>query len=185
MTRLTNVLRDAICARVLDHRFKSLLEEQQEREHLLGAMVYRDVYPEHVRSLVQQLPPEYLPTRDNVKAVFGETFAQVDFQSNWRVPLSHDGYNVVVKRYEAEHPLSVHFHTLKAERERLSEEMRAARRGVMSVLGSVATVSRLLKVWPEVAPFLGSLPAANPPRPTALALPLPQLNELLNLPKDN
>lgn len=184
MTRLTTYLRDTICTRVLEHRFKSLLAEQQERELLFGQVVYLDLYPENIRDLMQRLPAGFLPTRKEVKAMFGETFAHVYFPEDRRVAEAHDSFNVVVKRYDADHPLSGHYHVLEADRERLEEEQRAASRGINSVLGSVSTLSRLLQVWPEVRPFLSNLPGANPPRPTALALPLPALNELLNLPKE-
>jgi hypothetical protein len=83
--------------------------------------------------------------------------------------------------FTADHKLTAEFRKLEADKDARRKRYRAARDAVSCVVHSVTTVAKLVKVWPEVKPFL---PPCSPEGKTGLpAVQTDVVNKLLGITK--
>lgn len=198
--RLSNAKVEGILNRTLTHRFSKEIAALVTAQSAFADRVYNDVYSKPDRDKMNALPKGWLveATSMNVR-IGGSSWISLDFDGK-RLPsalrLCQDGVTAgtaitrpvkavhngrIAAVYEATHALAIRYEKLQQEKSSLESQVEEARSKLRSVLRSFTTVGGLLKAWPELAPFVAAPVATNAPN-TLPAIPLAQLNELLNLP---
>ena len=81
----------------------------------------------------------------------------------------------------ADHPLTVEFESLEAERNRLSDRRDKLKYEVRAIVNSVTTVGRLTAVWPESVELL---PPAAAPKARLPAVQIAAINAAIGLPSE-
>lgn len=198
--RLTVNDRKVITMKLLKHRFgadviaacKARLDAAQD--------IYLDIYPAPMLARMQALPSGWLPRVGGARVAIGVA-CRVDY-ANWRtydtamVPAAHlflptateigggelmlsSHTSGVVKLFDHDDPLIVRFDAAKQAAEKLGERIEATHRETTKALARFTTVEKLVKEWPEVAPFVADVagPAHSLP-----AVTLRSLNKALDLP---
>ena len=81
----------------------------------------------------------------------------------------------------ADHPLTIEFETLEAERKELSNRKDKLKYDVRAIISSVTTVNRLTAVWPESVELL---PAVAAPKMQLPAVQIEAINAAIGLPSE-
>ena len=173
--RLTNEHREEIARRAIAHGFDVREALLRKEENALAARVYDLAYPAAVRRAMKALPPGFLDTKDSI-------FARTGGESHWLhfakgMPVG----NLETVRLAADDKLAVEIAAHARRSEACAAEKRTACREVAAVLASVATLVRLIEVWPEVESFTEGVGGGGKPV-TALAKPIKAINVALGLP---
>jgi len=197
MTRITNEHRSRILKAVLQHRFGAAFASLQAEYAQLAQDIYEDVYDAKQRAQMEALPDGWLPRSISIRSKLGESYADLPFngwirhinssdlveakeRSQSRVILSRD-INAVMEIYDHNHNFAEIYSALQVKAADLRNQVREAEKLTMAILERATTLPKLLAVWPEVKPFVEFLQEAKPKLP---ALPIDQVNGLLDLPVD-
>ena len=184
MTRLTKVEKIRIRNRVVDSGFEERLKRMKLAGVALGDRAYAKTIPKKDRDYMSQASKGYFPT---TKYLIARCFyskgcsdwmdVSLDLSSNQNIPFGRWGNGrpfVVLKETDS---LSAKVIEWAKANEALHNEKFEARRMAENILDSCTTVSKLLKVWPEIAPYVTPTKAET----KAIALPITKVNEALGL----
>lgn len=191
-TKLTTAVRESIAKAMLAHRFgpdiKTLIADRAD----FAWAVYADVYPEHDRARMEELPVGWLPEQSSISVQFGTRFqapafcGAIDDGTFGFLPRPHGIWRRVQQRhvhacakvYDHEHELSQLFERLAHRKSQLGSDIDSTRRQIIATLATIGTIARLKEVWPEAAPFAERFEVKRVNLP---AVPTAQLNQLLGL----
>lgn len=188
--KLTTAMRESICKKMLKHAFHERWEELVARQRELTSEIYQEAFPKVDRSMMQQLPEKWLPTRSSLQIAVGSSY--MSFSVNgWfsvsrltegresesvRVP-HHSAYGAVLA-LDVASPLAIKAQRLHDAIQDFRKEVDRAWNASMNAVSKCSTVNRLRELWPEAEPFLPK----EQPRPQLPALPIAALNTMLQLP---
>lgn len=173
--RLNNHIKQKIAKALCERKFGKQEKEIVARRAKLALDVYNDTYTAQQRSRMNRLPDGWLATTMYIHPSFAGQSSQMRLPKSVRVPSNNPD-----KRYDAVHPFTQEFNSIYRDNQKLSEERQAAYTAAMGAMHKCQTLEKLLKVWPEVKPFVPETLTAQVT--VALAIPIPQLNTMLGLP---
>lgn len=178
--KLTNGIRESVLHQLLKHRFEKEEQELKAAQEQLALDAYDMLLPEALRKQLEALPEGFVPTNTEVRVKFGDTryYSHLNFPKgvSKRVRSADNSKTFLL---EPDHPIYIRHFELEARESALKEAKDLARSQANAALNSVTTVAKLVSVWPEVAPFVQKY--IDAPKPTLPALPIPSLNQMLNL----
>lgn len=196
--RLRQLDRDNIVKRLMIHKFRARAEELVKVHHQLAEAVYEDLFSKAHRDLMVSLPGGWLTRSSYIRVQIRGDVEMLHFNGNQVLPswdlnqltvrqyttsdhlMPHFADNGIAHSYEATHPLAEAHLDWENAVAAVTEEHKVARAQVYAALNTHSTVNKLLKEWPEVAPFVNQ--KANAPTHPVPAIPVVQLNSLLDLP---
>jgi Nucleotide modification associated domain 5 len=201
MTRLVTRDRARLVFDLLNNRFKVEFAALQTERARIAQLAYEDIYDAETRAKMDALPEGWLSEGTNVKCYWRNS-RTVDLHfSGWVEPpdglrSAFDHVPAVHRRFFAKHDNYNFRHTVPDEIGEVlrvhTEATQAFRVTVMrakeqldAALRRFTTVEKLIREWPEVAPF--AQPYVSPPSPKGEPLKLPALrtdvlNDLFHLP---
>jgi hypothetical protein len=176
--KLTSAIRSRLLEAVLDHRFAPEEEENLLEQRRIAVAVYEEVFPVETRRKMLALPAGWLATIDYVHAQFSEDSGDYEHMAlptgdglEWRAP--YDKQRGCMIKYDADSEMSKRFKLWKEQKQSLYLASKELKFKTKSVLDSCTTTNRLIKVWPEIQPFLlKAMPETN------VFLPAPIINDL-------
>lgn len=190
-------MREAIAKAVVQHRFGEAAKAIIARRAALASRVYDDIYSGADQKKMAALPGGWLPESNGIAVQLGgdRGYSVLSFCGEThgpiarviadriepvrrRVPASHE--HGCLKVYENGTPLVVEFQAIRADTDALCAEIETAERQAKAAISSASTISGLISIWPEIAPF--ALVHENTTKPSLPALPVQQLNALFKLP---
>lgn len=188
--RLSGWHKELILAALLEHTFKAREKELEDEQQLLGLIIYRDLYSEKTRELMDSLPSCFLPTIRSVKCKFrsvkckfGDEVHVYELWADYRVPDAdrRDDYRVR-KVYGHDDPITHSHFGLQEKAKALYDEKSTAKAGALAVLGRCSTYKKLIETWPEIEPFAKPYGGVQRAVLTPLAFPIQDLNHRFRLP---
>lgn len=193
-TRLTQTQKKEILEKVIQHRFTKYVEELREEYANFADKVYNEVHKKQMAAMYA-LPEGWLQTTTRIVGQFNNNHDNLAFNGRYTLGYSfHSLFNFpdsVQRRvldktnnthvFDTHHPLTVEHSKLNDKRKDLIEEISQATAQVKAILNAVTTRNKLLASWPEVEPFLPPVPEKT----QLPAIPRKQINQLLNLPKED
>lgn len=183
--RLTKAMKDQIVSRLMDHAYAARKAALDAEELALGSDIYDDVYTHGVRAKMADLPKDYLRTTDRITVqISGHgspsiRFGDVSLGNVRRIAHLFDGN--AAKRYDSSSPFTARFVDWKAKQVALLNEEDTATKDARQILDSVATLSKLIEVWPEVRQFVQDFLPAPAIRAQSPMLPISDVNKNLGL----
>lgn len=200
--RLTKPIRESILKDLLAYAFLERAQAQINAEAAFSTEVFEDTYAAHL-DMIKAAPDGFFPMDDDFKIVFDNDHARLDFGAgfDYNVPADWRAFGVrkasenpnrrmphrattnqAVKRLEIDHPLTAKYLKLKADHERLDDEIRKASRTAKATLESVSTINKLVEVWPEARVFAEKYKVDGEAKAILPAIPRRELNSVLGLP---
>lgn len=195
MTRITNVLRDAIVAKAIDkaglnakraeHNKRRAAWKEAVRIDGLGGPVRAaelEALDAQIRKLQEKIPEALRSScgggLDRNSCVYVNIAgAKVYVSFGDSVPSRYRNHVIT-----ADNPLAQQFYDLEAEEKALDDDQATLSAHVRGALSKFTTVKRLLDAWPEAKELLPDrLPEAKPTLP---AVRTEELNALIGLPSD-
>ena len=200
--RMNTMIRDELTKLLLTRRFGPDIDNLISEQAKFADAVYKDVYSERDRKLMESLPEGWLPEKDNIMVQFGPDIHRVQFNGSKSIHDELSSYKNSeyprsitrrVTQQNSRYCAKIYSHKSKFTKENLHLEnvsvdlrdaIRRAKVGTTTALATFTTVSSLIKGWPEVAPF------AEKYLDSSLVVRLPaiaseQLNSMLDLPPDS
>lgn len=177
--RLTNMKVNGILSRLLEHKYNDLLEKLREDKMQLAQDIYNFVFDEKARNLMATLPADWLPLTSGVSFCVGDEqdYRHLELREDLPVPYGkHAGCMVVLDRNSE---LGTRALELKERAVEISRQRQEDKKNALAILSSVTTIPALLRLWPEVAPFIET---NEKPRPKLPAVPITDLNKSFGLP---
>ena len=199
-TRLTNSLRDDITKALMKNKYEATMVEFIAEGKALAARLYDVAYPKAVQRKMKVMPKGFFNTDSDIywncagqrhrvphNGYDYNLMSQIVTQANkpdqierWRAYTTNDLYVLTTGSEEAE---ALQAFALKSER--LVEETQQTKQKTRAALGSVTTIAKLIKIWPEVKPFIPDWALETGVRKPNYAVPsirAADLNQMLNLP---
>lgn len=174
--RLTTYIRDQAISNLMANRFDKEQKAIKKEELELGEFAYNTFFGEHKRRM-NGLPKGWLPRRSYFETYVAGERHQFRLKEERSFPYDIHSND---RRLHMTCLLTTKMKEHQQRKIKFIDDKATARAQAHSVLNSVSTVEKLLKVWPEVKPFL---PKVEGIVTTALALPIASLNTMLGLGK--
>ena len=162
--RLANYERDKIIAAVVEKKIKPLKETLEKEKKELAVKCFNDYLEKKLKGIkIDHFPDGFFPICKCVKICLPGNY---DYESDLlssqykRVPfdLTEDGYythdTIKIKLKNKSDFYFKEFAKLEKERIRITKKETDLRHELNSILYSVTTMSKLLKVWPEVENYI-------------------------------
>lgn len=181
--RLTKELREQIVHALMERAFKDREAALDKVEADLAMDVYREAYPARIRKAMTALPQGFFPTTSSIFAKLGGDVVNLDLHDKPHQLLSYEhdrGYRACITVLDARHALTERYRDWNRDKVKLQQEQAQAKREARAAVESASTVSRLIAIWPDVAPIVNGLLPAKPSLP---AIQVPQLNKRFGLPE--
>ena len=191
--RLNNDMRDLILKRAIEHRFKKLAEDLNNKHAEFALKVYRSLFTAKEASLIESLPKGWLRegSEFQVQIAGAYTYLSLNGSSAFLgIPITKK--EVTMRRIPAKFasaaatvidagtPLADEHSYLANETQAIKEKIREAERSLRAVLNNAKSLGALLKSYPELEPFTKGM---TPERLATLpAVPREKLNSMLDLP---
>jgi hypothetical protein len=173
--KLTVYQQETIVKRVLEHRFAKAQAQLNSQTEALAEQAWLTIHTEADLAAVKRVPPGWLPKTSELRLKLGEAHHVVYFSPARVIPQCKRCTHV----FDALHPLTTAYRAMRDAETELISAKRDAQLAIKAVFRQAATLPKLLKVWPEVEPFVYGLGV----EPTNLpAVQTEQLNKLLDLP---
>lgn len=176
--RLTNQIRQDILKALLDQRFEKEQNENKRQLDALGEKIYNSVYTPELLGLMAQLPGNSFRKVSRLTARFGTDYHSFNLPKVRELLHLH---HQVCFEIPLDSELGKEYTDLRNKHNELNDKRSETSRKVLATLNSVTTMHKLLKVWPEVEPFVKGYLFSSPNLP---ALPTQELNKLLGIPKN-
>lgn len=174
-TRLNEAIREATLKN-LEGQFKTQEEATEKSLKVLGTDVYWNVY-KHWENTLDVIPGGWLDEEKSIRVYFHGCTAYLGLLQPLKFPKCHR-----TPSFNDGHPFTKRWQALHKAQEELSLTKRKAIASARGILKGCRTVEALLKAWPEVKPFLpADLERPPPVMPTALAIPMADLNVMLRI----
>lgn len=202
--RLNKTIREDLEKDLIKKAFSDRATKIYLARRKMADRIYTNGFKLSDRKLMDSLPDGWLPTQRSFTVnVAGQKMnfyfcGREYFNSKWSnlVPkeIRKDEPKILPRRFPekvtnqtcefslpANDKLAVQILTLIDEQQDLEKEITKLKTQICATLKSVATVKRLLEVWPEVKPFVEDLIDVTPGSAQALALPIDSLNTSIGL----
>lgn len=169
--RLSFNLRRSIADRIVDHKFKALIDAAKLELHKAGDAIYNIAYTADERKFMAKLPKEAFKTSINATIYCGG-YRDIQLSSYRPVYFDNPRLDPMEK--------SVHeaFETYTKLTEQV-EELRKARKNessrVFGILERFFTTEKLVEAWPEIETFV---PGADAKPAEASGLPVELISEI-------
>lgn len=176
--RLSQIMRETILQRLMDHAFGWREKQLAADERVLGDSVYEDLYPTSMQKRMSDFPDGFFRKTDNIAILFGEQRDILHF-TRLRLSAYAHGSHEGTRSYDARDPLSIRYFDIYGRKMALSEEKSRTRSATKAALDACTTIKNLLEAWPEAAPFVSDFAARRPV--LALTVSIRDLNSRLGL----
>lgn len=205
MTRLTKDTKADILQNVMRHAFADEYEALMEERAKLADAIYHGTYSDSEQKLISKCPSGWLNTSSYIFADFGERATSfsftgkenlsisyhaddgLEFQAQWmgvkkksedrKVPGNSWGNCKEFKRGKIRNM----YDDIYAKEQTLFERFTTALSEARATIDSATTAKKLVTMWPEIEPFI---PASAYPKKNEIAIVSSNLNNKLNLPKE-
>lgn len=201
MTRLVTRDRNRLVFDLLHNRFKADMTALCAERKRLATLAYESLYDAATRKKMDALPSGWLPERTEIKCYWRQSRMLDLHFSGWVEPpeglrSAFDAVRFEQRRFMEKHDNYNFRHTLPDE---IGEQVQVhnvtmqdfrvkvlrAKEQLDAALRRFTTVEKLIREWPEVAPF--AQPYVSPPSPKGEPMRLPALrtdvlNDLFHLP---
>ena len=174
-SKLTISQKETIVNRVLAHRFDKATAALAAQTSAFAELAWRAVVTDADRLAVAKVPPDWLPKTAELRLKLGEAYHVVYFSPAREIPQCKRRTHV----FDAHHPVTTAFRMLQDDTTLSYAAERDAKQAINAVFQQATTLPKLLKIWPEVEPFVYGLGATSANLP---AVQTEQLNKLLDLP---
>lgn len=173
--KLTRELREKILKKLLDHRFKNEQDALNKETQAMSAKIYASKYTPELLGLMAQLPKNSFKKLGSFKVRVGDRWEYFRLDTSVEILYSDSQacFDLV-----PDSAVGKELYNLVGRKNKLHARRSEAYNQVWEVLNSVTTINRLIKVWPETEPFVKEYLFDSPTLP---AVPVQQLNELLEL----
>lgn len=196
--RLTKTIKEKILEELIKYNFQERYDQLDKEFYCFSQRIYQDVYRNKIEDFYA-LKEGWLPESNSIRVTFSGRHDYVYFDGSMyskphQIRINRDEYlnkkmripykdvNNTVKQYEANDKLTQEYDKLTNKAKDLYGEFETVKHKTSAALDSVTTVNSLIKMWPEVKPFLEGIIDLET-KTKALAIPKAELNRLLNLPK--
>jgi len=189
--RLTTAIRESIRTALLRHRFEAERATLVAEGAALAAQIYDACWSRKDTQLMATIPEGWMPRVSEFRVEVAGAVANCDLSGDFRVRHSvfesiEDVYRSVpsCKKYGVLQVFDAGSRIAKAHEQHarkvtdFQERFAAAYTQVSGALASYSNTKLLVAGWPEAAPFVRPITPAIP----LPAVPVKQLNKLLNLP---
>lgn len=178
--RITEDMRRALLQRLIDHRFGRESKALKRTEHDLAVAFYKAIYDAPTRKAMDALQEGWLPTTHRIRfKLHGRGGNELSAMSPVRITFLDQGMYLHISK-RAEGALRERLEQLRTQQSDLSKRQRELSDKTRTALAGFTTISRLVKAWPEVKPFVTQLGFDDPAK--ALPAVIPQgLNESLGI----
>lgn len=174
-TRLNEAVREATLKN-LEGQFKTQEEAVENSLKILGTDIYWHVY-DRWRLELAASPEGWLEQADDMRACLHGQAVYLKLLEPAKFPACHR-----TPWFDDKHQFTKRWQALRKAEEELRDTKRKAIASARGILKGCRTVEALLKAWPEVKPFLpADLKRPPPVMPTALAIPMADLNAMLRI----
>lgn len=181
--RLTNDIKEGVIKNILAHSLGKEAEKLEQRRKELSDEVYNDYYDKTTRDKINALPDGWLPKRDRMHVVFGNSstgYCERNFKEPKRF-LARDMEHRALKVYPYEHRLTAKHDKLTDDIKEHNEKMKKAEISARGVINNCNTTKQLKEVWPSIAKFVESYEPSQKKTGTEIAPVLTDLNKMLGL----
>lgn len=175
---MTESMRRSIRDALLAHAFGEREEALEAERRKLGDDLYKHLYPAALQKKMKALPNGFLPKSEAQQVKLGGDWMPLEWGDSRPVSVDNRRNAVVL---DANHPITERFRDLRNRGDRLRAEKGEAAAKANAALKNATTINKLLKLWPEVAPFVEPYLRDAKPAP----LPVVQtevLNKTFDLP---
>lgn len=193
-TRLTTGIRECICNRIIQHRWKSEGDTLVRARADLAQTVYEYWFSAEIRTQMDALPEGWLPKLICFDANVGgyrvdmrfdgHFFGRRSFSEVLCIPARRTTYDFYrgssTVPVPNDHTLGV---AIRSHLDRVSEYISSIKNDedkIKAILGTFNTTKKLTDAWPEIKPFISQ--KSVPEQSTALAIDYTSLNMALKLP---
>lgn len=194
MTRLIKATREILIAEMLTRRFKDEAQALQNEYYTFVDVVYGTMFTPKVLAKMKRLPKGWLPTKSNLRVYGHESdHSTLYINSEYSLSLREVGVKLDTKRpYERLFPynwmrdtyplpkeLDLDLYNLQRKRSKFRELVKTTKADMNTLVKSTTTVKGLIRIWPEIEPFVKKydVKAARLPVPAVAGL-----NTVLGLP---
>lgn len=198
MTRLVISHKEKIVKSAIDAKFEPLAHALYREMAGLAFACYNELYPPLVLNNMTRLPEGWLPKQGHLTFQFGPAVIRLSFngfdygyfklgdyrlenETKLRVQSRHTGGVCAV--YEEGSPMDNEYTALVNKRKAWEEQRSTATKLTAATLDKFTTVEKLLEAWPEIEHHVLST-EPDLIQPKLPAIPLMQLNTLLDLPPE-
>jgi len=178
--KLNNQIRNDIVSKLIAHRFDAEGAALDKEEYSLAeAVMTRAMGGEEELIKFDRLPAKWFNTSGHIGVRAGGLDTFLNFCNDRPVPcfINNRSISCVI---DADDPLADLIRDYDARSKDLRRRKREARMAAEGAISSVTTTERLIKIWPEIAPFVPTEAKVGP-----VALRTAELNALLGLPVDD
>lgn len=180
-TKMGTYMRDQIRGRLLHHRFSEEEKKLKEDMEFFAFMVWRSLFKDGTLAYIETLPKGWLPEQNYIKVEIAGQVVQLNFGRDVTMPYCMSKSRIL-ETYDGRHAFSERWLELSGRKKDLDTAKSALRRELDAALKQASTVQRLVKIWPEVLPFVKDFMDEDKPKPAQLpAVPLTILNTKLGL----
>lgn len=188
--RLNNHLRDFIIRKFIDNAFSLRREALKEASYALNERIYNDIYPEHIRARMEELPKGWLPKSNEFKVYFGTEgrggMCRPSLKTERLFPYSaySGGYSTpALKVYEENHQLYIEHEEHTSKCDSLKKESAKAEQMIRAIVYSCNNTRTLIAAWPECEDVVLSIcdDTYESNKQHLPAIPTAELNTLLGL----
>jgi hypothetical protein len=174
--RLTEELKSSIIQSLVRHRFGAEKDKLEKQRPKIGDAIYKRSFVSRDRLKMASLPEGWLPTTTSVDAQVGEFYRRFPLSDARPVPYSRDRSRCLISLDVAD-PLAIRIQEFQDNWSDLMKRSDQARAEARSIVDSVTTTNKLIKVWPEIEPFVPVGKPANLP-----AVEVDKVNKTFKLP---
>lgn len=192
--KLTESDRDRLRSTILEHRFAAIGAKLVARHAALAGKCYDKAFTKAERTQMEGLPAGWLAPSRTIKVQFAGKVTQLDFSGrpdygaapfagnvdHVRRPVPYRAIHGVVLALDATDRLAMLHEALERDISRTREEVKSLSQQINTVMRQASTSTRLVALWPEVAPFLTGM--SKTMDRTVPAVPIGALNKMLGLP---
>jgi hypothetical protein len=151
MTKLTNVMRDSICAKLLAHATDARKAEHKEAGTALAIEILQDVLGDSYKRLASA-PTGWLPTTTHVEVRVGDMgWNRIECDA---MPIPDSKKGGCLQVYDATSKFGEKVMAYGAEARAMVVDRNKMQSEINAILRSCGTVNKLLETWPDVRPFL-------------------------------
>jgi len=174
---MKNFIARILYQQVPNYDFKDLDKKQNALAHKL----YKKLYPADVLRKIKNLPDGWLKARSAIKVQLGiRGYSFVELPLGEELPFIFKDHNRAVFALPEDDPFTLEYYAIKEEMNKRTNEWRAVRDQIHSVVNSCNTVKRLYEVWPECRALVEPKLAEAYPGPSPTLAPIStELNNLI------
>lgn len=195
--RLTNIDRQAICNRALQHRFQEPIQELIKNDAEFAKLIYDFCFSKADQEKMNSLPKGWLERGNSINVQFGGNYTKLYFSGIRFVfgelmqiiskrpedicfPIPSFASGGVVRVFSTSDDFSKENERILRNSEKIKSQVGVAKRTLLSALSTITTTKKLLEVYPDLEPFVKGKQATNTINPIVPSKG--EINQLFGLP---